>query len=110
MDHVHDVDRAGGPSIADPGSPGGRGGRRRPPLANVPLHHAALDPSFYRARSAAGVAVHRAELRHHLHDHPGRSGRGTTNLPFKLYLEAFQAFDIGRASAIGVLAVILTMI
>jgi sorbitol/mannitol transport system permease protein len=40
----------------------------------------------------------------------GGPGELTTNLPFKLYLEAFQAFDIGRASAIGVLAVILTMI
>src|SRR5213596_3357598 len=40
----------------------------------------------------------------------GGPGEATTNLPFKLYLEAFQAFDIGRASAIGVLAVILTMI
>ena len=40
----------------------------------------------------------------------GGPGEATTNLPFKLYLEAFQAFDIGRASAIGVLAVILTMV
>ena len=40
----------------------------------------------------------------------GGPGQATTNLPFKLYLEAFQAFDIGKASAIGVLAVILTMI
>src|SRR5207237_4360346 len=40
----------------------------------------------------------------------GGPGQATTNLPFKLYLEAFQAFDIRTASAIGVLAVILTMI
>jgi sorbitol/mannitol transport system permease protein len=40
----------------------------------------------------------------------GGPGQLTTNLPFKLYLVAFQAFDIGKASAIGVLAVILTMI
>ena len=40
----------------------------------------------------------------------GGPGELTTNLPFKLYLEAFQAFDIGKASAIGVVAVILTMI
>src|SRR2546430_8968599 len=40
----------------------------------------------------------------------GGPGEATTNLPFKLYLEAFQAFDIGSASAIGALAVILTMI
>src|SRR5438445_434355 len=31
----------------------------------------------------------------------GGPGQATTNLPFKLYLEAFQAFDIGKASAIG---------
>ena len=40
----------------------------------------------------------------------GGPGQLTTNLPFKLYLVAFQAFDIGKASAIGVIAVILTMI
>jgi len=40
----------------------------------------------------------------------GGPGELTTNLPFKLYLEAFQAFDIGKASAIGVVAVILTII
>jgi len=56
--------------------PRGRGGRRRSPPANVPLYHAALHPSIYRTRCAPGVAVHRAELRHHLHDHPGRSRGG----------------------------------
>lgn len=40
----------------------------------------------------------------------GGPGTLTTNLPFKLYLVAFQGFDIGKASAIGVIAVILTMI
>lgn len=40
----------------------------------------------------------------------GGPGELTTNLPFKLYLVAFQGFDIGKASAIGVIAVILTMI
>ena len=40
----------------------------------------------------------------------GGPGEATTNLPFLLYLVAFQGFDIGKASAIGVLAVILTMI
>lgn len=40
----------------------------------------------------------------------GGPGTATTNLPFLLYLVAFQGFDIGKASAIGVLAVILTMI
>jgi sorbitol/mannitol transport system permease protein len=40
----------------------------------------------------------------------GGPGELTTNLPFKLYLVAFQGFDIGKASAIGVVAVILTMI
>src|SRR5712691_4172012 len=34
----------------------------------------------------------------------------TTNLPFLLYLVAFQGFSIGQASAIGVVAVILTTI
>ena len=40
----------------------------------------------------------------------GGPGTATTNLPFLLYLVAFQGFDIGKASAIGVVAVILTMI
>jgi len=40
----------------------------------------------------------------------GGPGEAPTNLPFLLYLVAFQGFDIGKASAIGVVAVILTMI
>jgi sorbitol/mannitol transport system permease protein len=40
----------------------------------------------------------------------GGPGQATTNIPFLLYLVAFQGFDIGKASAIGVFAVILTMI
>jgi len=40
----------------------------------------------------------------------GGPGTATTNMPYLLYLVAFQGFDIGKASAIGVLAVILTMI
>jgi len=40
----------------------------------------------------------------------GGPGTDTTNLPFLLYLVAFQGFNIGQASAIGVVAVILTTI
>ena len=40
----------------------------------------------------------------------GGPGTATTNLPYLLYLVAFQGFDIGKASAIGVIAVILTII
>ena len=40
----------------------------------------------------------------------GGPGEDTTNLPFLLYLVAFQGFNIGQASAIGVVAVILTKI
>ncbi len=40
----------------------------------------------------------------------GGPGQATTNLPFLLYLVAFQGFDIGRASAIGVVAVAITMV
>jgi sorbitol/mannitol transport system permease protein len=40
----------------------------------------------------------------------GGPGEATTNIPFLLYLVAFQGFDVGKASAIGVFAVILTMI
>jgi len=40
----------------------------------------------------------------------GGPGQATTNIPFLLYLVAFQGFDVGRASAIGVFAVVLTMI
>jgi sorbitol/mannitol transport system permease protein len=40
----------------------------------------------------------------------GGPGQATTNLPFLLYLVAFQGFDIGKASAIGVFAVVLTIV
>jgi sorbitol/mannitol transport system permease protein len=40
----------------------------------------------------------------------GGPGEATTNLPFLLYLVAFQGFDIGKASAIGVVAVLITMV
>lgn len=40
----------------------------------------------------------------------GGPGQSTTNLPFLLYVVAFQGFDVGQASAIGVVAVILTII
>jgi sorbitol/mannitol transport system permease protein len=40
----------------------------------------------------------------------GGPGQATTNLPFLLYLVAFQGFDIGQASAIGVVAVVITMV
>jgi sorbitol/mannitol transport system permease protein len=40
----------------------------------------------------------------------GGPGEDTTNVPFLLYLVAFQGFSIGQASAIGVVAVILTII
>jgi polyol transport system permease protein len=40
----------------------------------------------------------------------GGPGQATTNIPFLLYLVAFQGFDVGKASAIGVFAVVLTII
>ena len=40
----------------------------------------------------------------------GGPGQATTNIPFLLYLVAFQGFDVGRAAAIGVFAVALTML
>jgi len=40
----------------------------------------------------------------------GGPGQDTTNVPFLLYLVAFQGFSIGQASAIGVVAVVLTTI
>src|ERR1700674_3693590 len=40
----------------------------------------------------------------------GGPGSDTTNIPFLLYLVAFQGYSIGKASAIGVVAVILTII
>ena len=40
----------------------------------------------------------------------GGPGEDTTNLPFLLYIVAFQGFSIGQASAIGVVAVIITII
>lgn len=40
----------------------------------------------------------------------GGPGEDTTNIPFLLYIVAFQGFSIGQASAIGVVAVIMTII
>ncbi|TMF24417.1 MAG: sugar ABC transporter permease [Chloroflexi bacterium] len=40
----------------------------------------------------------------------GGPGEDTTNIPFLLYLVAFQGYNIGQASAIGVVAVIMTTI
>ncbi len=40
----------------------------------------------------------------------GGPGQKTTNLPFYLYEVAFRGFDIGRASAMGVVVVIATII
>src|SRR5260370_31522898 len=40
----------------------------------------------------------------------GGPGEDTTNLPFLLYLVAFQRFSIGQASALGVVAVIITTV
>jgi sorbitol/mannitol transport system permease protein len=40
----------------------------------------------------------------------GGPGQKTTNLPYYLYEVAFRAFDIGRASAMGVIVVIATIV
>ena len=40
----------------------------------------------------------------------GGPGTSTTNLPFLLYQEAFRAFDVGEAAALGVVVVVLTII
>jgi sorbitol/mannitol transport system permease protein len=40
----------------------------------------------------------------------GGPGTATTNLPFQLYQTAFRAFDVGRAAALGVIVVVLTII
>jgi sorbitol/mannitol transport system permease protein len=40
----------------------------------------------------------------------GGPGSATTNMPYYLYEQAFQAFNVGGAAALGVVTVILTMI
>ena len=40
----------------------------------------------------------------------GGPGQKTTNIPYYLYEVAFRSFDIGRASAIGVVVVVLTIL
>jgi sorbitol/mannitol transport system permease protein len=40
----------------------------------------------------------------------GGPGSATTNMPYYLYEQAFQAFNVGGAAALGVITVILTMI
>ncbi|HKN54821.1 MAG TPA: sugar ABC transporter permease [Amycolatopsis sp.] len=40
----------------------------------------------------------------------GGPGTASTNLPYYIYQRAFQGFDVGQSSAMGVIVVILTMI
>jgi sorbitol/mannitol transport system permease protein len=40
----------------------------------------------------------------------GGPGTSTTNMPYYLYQQAFQAYNIGGAAALGVVTVILTMV
>src|SRR5258708_4031127 len=40
----------------------------------------------------------------------GGPGEDTTNIPFLLYLVAFQGYSIGQASAIGVVSVVITIV
>lgn len=40
----------------------------------------------------------------------GGPGIRTTNLPYQVFLEAFSSFNIGRASAYGIFAIILANI
>jgi sorbitol/mannitol transport system permease protein len=40
----------------------------------------------------------------------GGPGQKTTNIPYYLYEVAFRSFDIGRASALGVVVVVLTIL
>ncbi|GAB3496114.1 carbohydrate ABC transporter permease [Amycolatopsis cihanbeyliensis] len=40
----------------------------------------------------------------------GGPGTASTNLPFYIYQRAFQGFDIGQSSAMGVIVVVLTLI
>ncbi|WP_019807869.1 carbohydrate ABC transporter permease [Saccharomonospora halophila] len=40
----------------------------------------------------------------------GGPGTASTNLPFAIYQRAFQGFDVGQSSAMGVLVVLLTLI
>lgn len=40
----------------------------------------------------------------------GGPGQATTNLPYMLYMTAFRRFEIGQASALGVVVVVLTIV
>ena len=40
----------------------------------------------------------------------GGPGQQTTNIPYYLYETAFRSFDIGRASAMGVVVVVITIV
>jgi sorbitol/mannitol transport system permease protein len=40
----------------------------------------------------------------------GGPGTASTNLPYYIYQRAFEGFDVGQSSAMGVIVVILTMI
>jgi sorbitol/mannitol transport system permease protein len=40
----------------------------------------------------------------------GGPGTASTNLPYYIYQRAFEGFDVGQSSAMGVVVVIMTMI
>ncbi len=40
----------------------------------------------------------------------GGPGTASTNLPFYIYQRAFEGFDIGQSSAMGVIVVVLTLV
>ena len=65
---------------------------------------------YIELRRAARLDLRRADLRRHLHDHAGRPGSATTNLPYEIYLTMFRKYEYGEAAAAGVVVVIGTII
>ena len=57
----------------------------------------------------ARLDLRRADLRRDLHDHPGRTGSATTNLPYEIYLTMFRKYEYGQAAAAGVVVVFGTI-
>ena len=103
----HPADRA---AVARRGAEGGRRARRRGRALVLLLYRAAAyrarDHRRHPDRDDLPAQRVRGNLRHHLR----RPGVATTNIPFLVYKQALLNFDVGSASAGGIVAVILANI
>lgn len=79
-------------------------------MADLPVDDLAPSSPLHGTRHRPRRHLSRPGIRRDLHDHIRGPGQQTTNIPYYLYETAFRAFDIGRASAMGVVVVVATII